>query len=73
MDLARTFRTASLRYLNFGTINILPDSLLGKFEEIVKAVLNVKGTIRVVAGNKNFVKTVKEKGINRLAGFIEAT
>lgn len=58
--------------LNFGLIEILPDPLLDKFGGMVKAIRNVKGIIRVVARNKDFVKTVKEKRVTELAAIIEA-
>jgi len=57
--------------LNFGLIETLPDPLLSKISGIVKSVKNSKGIIRVVARNKNFVKTVKEKKIDDLTGIIE--
>jgi len=59
--------------LNFGLIETLPDSLLAKAEDMVKAIKNVKGSIKVVSSNKNFVKIVKERGINNLAEIIEAS
>ena len=57
--------------LNFGSIETLPDSLLSNIGGIVKAVKGSKGIIRVVARNKNFVKTVKDKNIDDLTGVIE--
>lgn len=57
---------------DFGIIEILPESLLDKVGGVVKAIRNVKGIIRVVARNEDFVKTVKEKRVNDLAEIIEA-
>lgn len=58
--------------LSFGSIEILPDPLLEKVGRMVRAIRNVKGIIRVVARNKDFVKTVKEKRVTELAAIIEA-
>jgi len=57
--------------LNFGQIETLPDSLLGKVGDMVKAIRNVKGIIKVVARNKDFVKNVKEKKVKIIAEIIE--
>lgn len=58
--------------LNFGLIETLPDPLLDKVADMVKAIKNAKGIIKVVARNKDFVKTVKEKKVDNLAEIIEA-
>ncbi|MTI84855.1 MAG: response regulator [Firmicutes bacterium] len=58
--------------LNFGSIEMLPDPLLDKVGGMIKAIRNVEGIIRVVAPNKDFVKTVKEKRVHDLAEIIEA-
>lgn len=57
--------------LNFGSIETLPDPLLNKIAGIVKSVKNSKGMIRVIARNKSFVKTVKDKKIDNLTEVIE--
>lgn len=57
--------------LNFNEIEALPDSLLVKAGDMVKAIRDAKGIIKVVACNKDFVKTVKEKGTTDLAEVLE--
>lgn len=57
--------------VNFSSIETLPEPLLYKIAGIVKAVKNSNGIIRVVAQNKNFVKTVKEIKIDNLTEVIE--
>ncbi|MFZ5945977.1 MAG: response regulator [Bacillota bacterium] len=56
---------------NFGRIETLPDPLLAKAGDMVKAIRNAKGFIKVVARNKDFIQTVKAKGINDLAEISE--
>ena len=57
--------------LNFSTIETLPDPLLYKIAGMVQAVKNSMGIIKVVAQNKNFVNTVKEKKVDNLTEVIE--
>ncbi|MBC2723217.1 MAG: response regulator [Desulfosporosinus sp.] len=57
--------------LNFNSIETLPDPLLPKIADIVTTVKRAKGIIRVVARNKNFVTSVKEKKINNLSEVME--
>jgi len=47
--------------INFGNIDSLSDSLLEKLSVIIQAVQGAKGTIKVVAQNKEFMKIVKGK------------
>lgn len=58
--------------LNFGFIETLPDPLLDKVGVIVKGIKNARGMIRVVARNKDFVRTVKGKKVHDLSEIIEA-
>lgn len=57
--------------VNFSSIETLPEPLLYKIAGIVQAVKNSQGIIRVVAQNKDFVKTVKEFKIDNLTEVIE--
>lgn len=57
--------------INFGQIAALPDPILENIGGMVKAIKNVKGLVRVIARNQDFVNSVKEKGVNDLAELIE--
>lgn len=58
--------------LHFGNIASLPDALLEGFSGIVKALQGAKGTIKVVAQNKEFVKFVTSKTIVGLSDLLES-
>lgn len=57
--------------INFGNTDSLSDFLLEKLSEIVKAIQGAKGTLKIVAQNKEFIKIVRTKKLAGLSELLE--